>query len=312
MEWGADSQAGRHSEDSSAILLRVKTGNGVDERGLDYENTGSEIRVSKDGDWSETYACDLFDWYLKTQEKLDWLTGSAQWIFKDFASPLRGDSDIPRVNQKGVVERDLTKKESYFVFQSYWATQPMVHIYGHSWPVRSGKPNEERDVRIYSNCEQTELFLNGESLGVMQRDSQNFPAAGLRWKVKFAAGANHLHAVANNGGVNVKDDVHLIYQTATWSKPVELRLSEKERKEGIVSVAVELYDANGVQCLDSRNVVRFSVSGEGRLLDNLGTSRGSRELQLYNGRAQISIAQKGECTVGIVSEGLHPAFLKLT
>ena len=36
------------------------------------------------------------------------------------------------VNQKGVVERDLTKKESYFVFQSYWAEKPMVHIYGHT------------------------------------------------------------------------------------------------------------------------------------------------------------------------------------
>jgi beta-galactosidase len=95
--------------------------------------------VSKDGDWSETYACNLFDWHLKTQEKLDWLTGSAQWIFKDFVSPLRGDNDIPRINQKGVVERDLTKKESYYVFQSYWADKPMAHIYGHTWPVRWGK-----------------------------------------------------------------------------------------------------------------------------------------------------------------------------
>ena len=71
-----------------------------------------------------------FDWHLKTQEKLDWLTGTAQWVFKDFASPLRSDNGIPRVNQKGVVERDLTKKESFFVFQSYWSKKPMVHIYG--------------------------------------------------------------------------------------------------------------------------------------------------------------------------------------
>jgi hypothetical protein len=35
-----------------------------------------------------------------------------------------------RVNQKGLVERDLTLKEGYFVFQSYWAEKPMVHIYG--------------------------------------------------------------------------------------------------------------------------------------------------------------------------------------
>src|SRR5271156_1782576 len=112
MEWGANSQAGRHSEDPEAVLHRVATGTGTEERGLAYLKTGGPVRVSKDGDWSETYACDLFDWYLKTQEKLEWLTGSAQWIFKDFASPLRAENDIPRMNLKGVVERDFTKKES--------------------------------------------------------------------------------------------------------------------------------------------------------------------------------------------------------
>ena len=110
IEWGADSQAGRHSEDPDAVLREVTTGQGTDERGFDYLKTGGAVRVSNDGDWSESYACDLFDWYLKTQETLDWLTGSAQWIFKDFASPLRGDNDIPHINQKGVVERDLDEE----------------------------------------------------------------------------------------------------------------------------------------------------------------------------------------------------------
>jgi beta-galactosidase len=89
VEWGADSHAGRHSEDPEAVLRKVATGAGTDERDQDYLMSGGNIRVSKDGDWSETYACNLFDWHLKTQETLDWLTGSAQWIFKDFATPLR-------------------------------------------------------------------------------------------------------------------------------------------------------------------------------------------------------------------------------
>jgi beta-galactosidase len=312
IEWGADSQAGRHSEDPEAMLSKVATGTGTDERGLAYLKTGGDARVSKDGDWSETYACNLFDWHLKTQEKLDWFTGSAQWIFKDFASPLRSDSDIPQINQKGVVERDLTKKESYFVFQSYWAEKPMVHIYGHTWPARWGKPGELRNVNVYSNCDHAELFLNGKSLGTMQRDSQNFPAAGLRWNVAFASGPNQLRAVATRGSVTVTDQIELTYQTQPWGKPAELRLLEKGRKENIICVATALFDANGVPCLDSRNVVRFSLAGEGKLIDNLGTSRGSRELQLYNGRAEISVARKGGCTLGIASEGLPTAFLNLS
>ena len=310
IEWGADSQAGRHSEDPEAVLRKVPTGNGTDERGLDYRKSGGDVRVSKDGDWSETYACNLFDWHLKTQESLDWLTGSAQWIFKDFASPLRDSNGVPRVNQKGVVERDLTRKESYFVFQSYWADKPMVHIYGHSWPVRWGRKGENRSVRVYSNCDRAELFLNGKSLGSRHRDSQNFPAAGLHWEVAFASGANHLRALATKGEVAVQDEIYLNYQSEAWGQPVALTLSQKEHNDNIVTVEARLVDAQGLFCLDSARIVRFSLAGAGGLIDNLGTTRGSREVQLSNGRAEISFIRKGECRVSAGSEGLPAASLE--
>jgi beta-galactosidase len=249
---------------------------------------------------------------LKTQEKLDWLTGSAHWIFKDFASPLRDDSDIPRINQKGVVERDLTRKESYFVFQSYWASKPMAHIYGHSWPVRAGRQDEPREVRVYSNCDRAELFLNGASVGTMQRDSQNFPAAGLRWNVKFVKGPNRLHVIATRGTQTVTDDIELGYQTEAWSTPVDLRLVKTTSDPKLATVEVKIYDARGVFCVDANNTIRFSLAGQGTLLDNLGTARGSRELQLYNGRAQITVAPNGECILGVSSGGLQSAFLKIS
>jgi beta-galactosidase len=311
VEWGADSHAGRHAEEMDPALRQVATGKGTDERGLAYLQTGGDVRMSRDGEWSETYACDLFDWHLKTLEKLDWLTGAAQWAFKDFASPLRGDNAIPRVNQKGVVERDLTKKESYYVFQSYWTKKPMAHIYGHSWPVRWGKAGEKRTVKVYSNCEKAELFLNGKSQGVKVRDSQNFPAAGLHWDVEFAGGKNELRVVATKGQAQVSDEVALTYQTEPWGKPAELRLAVKERKGDVVTVAAHLHDGKGVLCLDSRKLVRFSVAGAGKLLDNMGTARGSREVQLANGRAEISIAMKGGCALGVTSEGLQAALINI-
>jgi beta-galactosidase len=311
IEWGADSHAGRHSEDPEVVQRRVATGIGTDERDLDYLSTGDSVRVSKDGDWSETYACDLFDWHLKTQEKLDWLTGSAQWIFKDFASPLRSGNPIPRVNQKGIVERDLTRKESYYVFQSYWAEKPMAHILGHSWPVRWGKADEKRNVHVYSNCDSAELFLNGVSQGTMHRDSQNFPAAGLRWKVAFASGHNHLRVVAIKRGVTVKDEIDLNYQTVPWGEPATLRLYEKARKEKLITVEVKMFDAKGVLCLDAANMIRFSLAGKGKLIDNLGTTRASRKLQLANGAAQISLATSGGCRIEATAEGLSAAMLEL-
>jgi beta-galactosidase len=149
-------------------------------------------------------------------------------------------------------------------------------------------------------------------MGTMHRDSQNFPAAGLRWTVAFASGANRLHVVATKGAATVMDTIELTYQTEPWGKPAKLRLIEKGRKDDIVSIAATLHDANGVPCLDSRNNIRFSLAGDGWLIDNLGTARGSRELQLYNGRAEISFRRKGACTLGVTSEGLPGAFLNLS
>jgi len=309
MEWGADSHAGRHTEEPNRVPGSIQTGSGADERGLAHGTTGGDPQVSRDGDWSETYACHLIDWYLKTQEKLDWLTGAAQWIFKDFASPLRGDNGVPRVNQKGVVERDLRKKESYYVFQSYWASRPMAHIYGHSWPVRWGAEGEPRTVLVYSNCETAELFLNGRSEGKRTRASEDFPAAGLRWSVVFAKGQNHLRVVAAKGEEAVSDEISLMYQTESWGRPEQVRLREIARDGARVTVEAKVFDGNGVLCLDAADYVRFSLAGAGRLLDNLGTTRGSREVQFANGRAEISLIRTGKGTVTATVKGLPAASL---
>ena len=132
------------------------------------------MRMSKGCDWSESYMCNLFDWHLKEQEDMPWLTGSAAWIFKDFAIPLRPENPVARVNQKGVVERDGTPKETHYVFQSYWSEKPMVHIFGHGWPARWGNAGEEKEVKVYSNCLDVDLFVNGKSVGIKKRNVSDY------------------------------------------------------------------------------------------------------------------------------------------
>jgi beta-galactosidase len=312
MEWGADSHAGRHAENPYEGLGKISANARTDEFGLAYLPAGGEARASRDGDWSETYACDLFDWYLKTQETLPWFAGSAQWIFKDFPTPLRVENPVPRMNQKGVLQRDMTLKEGYYVFQSYWAEKPMARIYGHTWPVRWGGEGEKRIVKVYSNCPTAELFLNGKTLGKRRRDSQDFPAAGLRWMAAFAPGKNRLRVVAAKDGVTVEDEIEFEYQTAKWSTPAALKLAEIARDTKTVTVEATLHDANGVLCADARNVVRFSLAGAGRLIDNLGTPDGSRVVQLANGRARISLEHGvGTAKVAVASEGVAPGFVTI-
>jgi beta-galactosidase len=307
IEWGGDSHAGRHAEDPDKVIASISTGQGTEEKDRAYLLTGGQTRASRDGDWSETYICNLFDWHLKEQETMDFLAGSAMWVFKDFCTPLRPENPVPRVNQKGVLERDLTPKEGYYVFQSYWSEKPMVRIYGHTWPVRWGDAGEGKMVKVYSNCASAELFLNGKSCGVKQRSSQDFPAAGLRWIVPFQAGENHLRVVAKKGATELTDEIRFRYVTEKWGKPAKVVLAARGTQ-----IEARLVDAGGRQCLDARNVVRFGIAGDGELVQNLGTAGGSRKVEFANGRATIRAKlAKGEAVVSAAVEGLPTAFVTL-
>lgn len=310
VEWGASSHAHRHSENSEKGLDKITTGTGADERAGDASLVGGQARVSRDGDWTETYACNLIDWHLKEQEQMDWLTGTAYWPFKDFSTPIRPDNPIPYMNQKGVVERDFTKKESYYVFQSYWTDKLMAHIYGHTWFVRWGEKEEKKMVKVYSNGEEAELFVNGESQGKRQRDSQDYPAAGLRWEVVLKKGKNDIRVVATKGKETVSDELTWQYQTENWGAPARVALSTEEAGDDTQWVHVQALDDKGVPCLDAKNWVRFDLSGDGKLLGDLGTSRGSRKVQMYNGRAMIKVSQpSGKSAVHVAVEGLPSEYI---
>jgi beta-galactosidase len=312
VEWGGDSHAGRHSEEAETVVEKITTGSGADERKGDASLYGGSTRVSKDGDWSETYICNLIDWHLKEQETMPWLTGTAYWPFKDFSTPVRPDNPVPYVNQKGVVARDFTPKESYYVFQSYWTDKPMAHIYGHTWPVRWGKAGEQKMVKVYSNCDEAELFVNGKSYGIKKRNSQDFPAAGLRWMVSFANGNNILRVKARKDKVVIEDEITQRYQSESWGNPAKL-VAEKIGSDGdTVTVQVKLVDENNILCLDARNWTYFSLAGEGKLIDNLGTSSGSRKVQAYNGRTVIKLdTNAGKNILCVQSPGLPVIFLNL-
>lgn len=308
MEWGADNLATRHVEKTYTGFEIIHRGSGqTDERDGDYLLAGGDPRVSRDGDWSETYFCEMIDWYLKSQEKMEWLTGAAQWAFKDFATPVRPDSPIPYLNMKGIVERDLTKKEAYYVFQSYWSKVPMVRIYGHTMPVRWGGADERKQIKVYSNCTEVELFLNGVSLGVRQRNAEDFPCAGLRWEAGLRQGENTVRAVGMKDGGMVSDELAFVYQTEVWGEPVRLLLEAWKQADGRVYLEARAVDANGVFCPDAAGFVRFGLCGDGRLLDNLGTIRGSRLVQLAGGRAGIYFMPRGGLPAAITESGFVSA-----
>lgn len=300
VEWGGDSHTGRHAEYDYASLDQAE----------DKEKAFTDFaKATKEkSDWSETYITDIIDWHLKEQENMPWLTGTAYWPFKDFSTPVRPDNPIPYVNQKGVVGRDMSPKEVYYVFQSYWTEKPMLHIYGHSWPTRWGQPGELKTIKVYSNCDKVELFLNGKSLGIKERNSQDFPAAGLRWHTPFPAGKNTVQAIGwkNKIRTTVNDEIEFDYETRPFDKVADIKVSVKKSDDSTYWIEAELIDSNGVVVLDSKEYIFFDSVGEGILVKDMGTATASDKVQAVNGRARIMLEKvSGRTVVAVKSESAN-------
>jgi beta-galactosidase len=312
VEWGGDSHARRHSETPDAVWKVVKKAGAADERAGDASLAGGTARVSKDGDWSESYISNLIDWHLKEQLTMPWLTGTAHWPFKDFSTPVRPDNPVPYMNQKGVVERDFTKKEAYYVFQSYWTEQPMTRIYGHTMPVRWGHEGETKEIKVYSNCDEAELWVNGKSQGIKKRSPMDFPAAGLRWELPMYKGNYEVKVIAKKGKVQVADSISFQYQSQQWQQPVSLEVKKIKEENGVATIEVNLLDYQQLKCLDAANWIRFAVAGDGKMIDNQGTSTGSKWMQMYNGRALIKVnTNGGKSVLSAKVDGVETAFITL-
>ncbi|HAP35110.1 MAG TPA: beta-galactosidase [Bacteroidetes bacterium] len=283
-EFGGDSHMGRHTENPIDGDGKVTTVGG-DEPINKYKSSS----IANNGDWSESYIVDLFDWYLHVTENLDWFTGSAQWIFRDFTTPLRPENPIPYVNQKGLVDMNNTPKDAYYVFKSYWATDPkFCYITSHTWTERNGLPNEKKLVKVFSNCREVELFVNGVNQGRVKKDIKQFPASGLHWDVQFNEGTNVIRADGYHDGKKVAEDIlSILYSSKKIDKPDNLVLTHERTTSGDYLITAYAVDKNGNRNTDLNTRVYFTALSGGILSTTTGTPKGSSVIEMANGKAQI-------------------------
>ncbi|MFL5562083.1 MAG: glycoside hydrolase family 2 TIM barrel-domain containing protein [Gemmatimonadaceae bacterium] len=286
MEYGADAHYGRHTETPI-------TGEGLRlDPGVE-EAVGKPVaNIARDGDWSESYQTDLLEWHLMVSERQPNHAGGAQWVFRDFATPLRPENPIPYVNEKGLTTRDGIPKDAWYLYRSWWTDSPrFAYIVSHSWDERGGGPKQLHAIRVYSNCTSVELLLNHESRGVRQRVPSDFPAQGLRWNLAFNAGANGLTArcTGRDDGA-VTDSMIVHYGISTTNPPVDIALTLAPLPNGHVLVTATLVDRDGALVLGASDRIYFDRSGGGYFTGDQGTPTGSRVIEAANGRAAIEVS----------------------
>ena len=95
----------------------------------------------------------------KEIDKRDFVWGSFVWNMFDFASGGRKEGDTYGMNDKGLVTYDRkTPKDAFYFYKANWSEKPVLHITSKRHIERT---EPETDIKIYSNCSDITLYVNG-------------------------------------------------------------------------------------------------------------------------------------------------------
>ncbi|MBS0418907.1 MAG: glycoside hydrolase family 2 protein [Proteobacteria bacterium] len=220
------------------------------------------------------------------QDALPAVLGEFVWTGFDYIgepTPYFGEDTVhnehdwpARSSYFGMVDLAGFPKDRYFLYQSVWTHEPMVHVLPHwNW---KGHEGEKIPVMVYSNAEEVELSLNGRALG--RRKTFDTPVElpvgpnvsatrkiqskyRLMWEVPYQPGTL-LATAYSRDKVVARDEVH----TAGSPARIELvadRSAIAADGDDLSFITARIVDSAGHFCPLADNLVSFKVSGAGEI-----------------------------------------------
>lgn len=234
--------------------------------------------------WGSTHET---TWDLVKHNKF--ISGQFIWTGFDYLGEPTPYGWPARSSYFGVIDLAGFPKDSYYMYQSEWSTQDVLHLFPHwNWT-----PGQTVDLWAYYNhADEVELFVNGKSLGTRTKKEHEYHVA---WRTKFEPG--EVKVVARKNGVVVNEKT-----IRTAGEPADLRLTPDRKVvpangKSLVFVTVEVIDKDGNLCPNAENEVTFNLSGEATIA---GTDNGC-ETSMENFKASHRRAFYGKCLVVLQS-----------
>lgn len=231
---------------------------------------------------------DTNSWFLGREKTWKFLTsrpyvfGAYQWA----AVEHRGEAAWPWMCSKsGALDIFLQKKGAFYQNKSHWTDEPMAHIVPH-WNFK-GLEGQDVIVTVYTNCDELELFLNGNSLG--RKEIEKYGHG--EWNVPYEAGK--LSVKGYSAGVLVCED-----ERTTTGRPVALRLTcdndFKANGRDIALFTCECLDENGNVVPDAAEYVQFSAKEPAQVIatgsDSSDPNRVSNSARkMYMGKIRVAL-----------------------
>ncbi len=119
------------------------------------------------GDYTEEYQAYYHEELIKQIAVRPYIWATHVWNMFDFAADARAEGGENGMNHKGLMTFDRQyKKDAFYAYKAWLNPEPMVHICGKRYIDRV---EDVTKVTVYSNCDEVELFRNGESVGKQKK-----------------------------------------------------------------------------------------------------------------------------------------------
>ncbi len=188
----------------------------------------------------------------------DYLAGMFIWTGFDY----RGEPtpyEWPSVTSYfGMLDLCGFPKDNVWYLKSWWTNDTVLHLLPHwNWKGEEGKI---KDIWVYSNCDEVELFLNGKSFG--KKPMQRY--GHLEWKVAFQPGT--LQAIGYKNKKKVAVDKVITTDAPVATSLTADRTTIKADGRDVAVVTVSVTDSKGLHVPVADQEITFSISGPGKII----------------------------------------------
>lgn len=252
----------------------------------------------------------------------EWLLGQFVWTGFDYLgepSPYDTDAWPSHSSLFGIIDLASLPKDRYYLYRSKWNERDTtLHVVPHwTWPGREG---EVTPVMVYTNFPKAELFVNGKSRGIREKNDSTYAHRyRLMWMdTKYEPGELKVVAYDQTGAVAAEKIVR------TAGKPHHLVLTPSRQAltadgEDLLYVTVQVADKDGNLVPGDDRMVHFEVSGAGEFEATANGDPtcllpfGKPQMKLFSGAATTIVRagrEPGTMTLKATASGVKPAVLK--
>ena len=250
-----------------------------------------------------------------------WLAGLFVWSGFDYRGEPTPHHWPCISSQFGQMDLCGLAKDGFYLHKAWFTrdvagAEPFLHIAPHwNWEGREG---QEMRVRVYTNCDEAELFCNGESLGRKSVD----PIEMVAWVVPYRSGT--MRAVGYRDGGAVEASVETTGPAIALGLEIHPSFGRPSHfpADGHFAIPVTVFatDAQGRRVPTAQPWTRFSLDGPARIIGVGSGDPTSHEpnragsVTLFRGMAQL-IVQMADTpgTIALVANSpeLASAYLNL-